>query len=380
MRECSFVLAFLLFLSGCAAAPPGPKFDTVVFYPAPPQKPRLQFLRSISVEEDLGAARSAFQEFLLGKQPVERSIVKPYDIASSPGKIYVLDRSLRKLAILDLARRTIDYLPDRGPGALIDPSGIWVGPDDVKYVADMKRKQVVVFSPDNAYTKAYGDGGTFEKPVDVAVFQDRVYVCDMGRNQIFALDKNTGEVKMTIGRAGTETGELNRPSHVVVDSKGHIFVNDAFNFRVQQFDSSGTFVRSYGFPGDNLGGFARPKGLDIDREGHLFVADAAFENVQIFDEKTGLLLLFFGGPGAGPGDMFLPSGVHIDYVNAGYFSRFAERDFRLEFVVYVGNTFGADRLNVYGFGEWVGEEIAETQRMKEIREDTQDRRDVKENK
>jgi len=372
------------------ATTPVEKARMVVFYPPLPQAPKLQFLHAISIEEDLGATRSAFQEFLLGKQPVERSIGRPYDIASSPGKIYVLDRSVRKLAIIDLARRAIDYLPDQRLGVLDDPSGIWVTPDDVKYVADMKRKQVVVFGPDNAYLRAYGAGELFEKPVDVAVFGDRVYVCDMSKNQIFVLDKNTGELKMTIGTAGTESGELNRPSHVVVDSKGHIFVNDAFNFRVQQFDASGKFIRSYGFPGDNLGAFARPKGLDIDREGHLFVADAGFENVQIFDEETGRLLLYFGGSGPGPGKMFLPAGVHADYVNAGYFNRFVNKDFRLKFVIYVGNTFGPDRLNVYGFGEWTGKEIAETQRMKEIRlvtaeravagQDEQDRRDVKENK
>jgi len=358
MKNYLLAISFFLFLSGCVLPPPVQEAGRVVFYPPPPQPPKLQFLHAISVETDLGATRSAFQEFLLGKKQEERSIGKPYDIASSPGKIYILDRSVRKLAILNLSRRTIDYLPDPRLGALTDPSGIWVTSDDFKYVADMKRKQVVVFGPDNAYLKAYGDGDLFEKPVDVAVFGERVYVCDMSRNRIVVLDKHTGEVKTTIGAAGTGPGELQRPSHVAVDAKGHIFINDAFNFRVQQFDPFGKFIRSYGFHGDNLGAFARPKGLDIDREGHLFVADAAFENVQIFDEKTAQLLLFFGGPGDGPGKMFLPAGVHIDYVNAGYFSRFVDKDFHLKFVVYVGNTFGPDRLNVYGFGEWAGEGAA----------------------
>jgi len=124
---------------------------------------------------------------------------------------------------------------------------------------------------------------------------------------------------------------------------------------VQKFDASGRFLKFYGFPGINLGGFVRPKGLDIDQEGHLLVADAAFENVQIFDEKTGQLLLFFGGPGMGPGNMYLPSGVHVDYANTAYFKNFVDKDFRLKYVLYVGNMFGPRKLNVYGFGEWIGQ-------------------------
>jgi DNA-binding beta-propeller fold protein YncE len=159
---------------------------------------------------------------------------------------------------------------------------------------------------------------------------------------------------------------MNKPTHVIADVRGNIFVNDAFNFRVQQFDPSGKFVRSYGYLGDGLGAFARPKGLDVDREGNLYVADAAFENVQIFDEQTARLLLFFGGPGNGPGNLYLPSGVHIDYANGAYFRNFADKDFRLDYVVYVGNTFGSNKLNVYGFGEWIGESLSADRRKEYV--------------
>ena len=144
---------------------------------------------------------------------------------------------------------------------------------------------------------------------------------------------------------------------MVVDQQGSIYVTDAFNFRVQKFDPKGKFLISYGYLGDAFGAFARPKGLDIDRDGHLYVVDAAFENVQIFDEKTGALLLFFGGAGNAPGSMYLPAGIHIDYRNAAYFSNFVDKDFRLKYVVYTGNLFGAEKLNVYGFGDWVGEPL-----------------------
>lgn len=354
MKRKSLILIAFISLSGCATAPQ--EFETV-FYPPLPQRPRLQFLLSITGEEDIGIRQGALMEFLLGQPTSDKRLGKSYDIGSSDGKIYVLDRRYRKLIIIDLAKREFDYLRDQRMGALKDPSGIWVTEDGVKYVADMERKQIVVFGNDNRFLRTYGGPDVFEKPTDVAVYEDTLYVSDMDKHQIFALDKATGAVKRAIGELGQKEGQLAKPTHVVVDHNGNIYVNDSFNFRVQKFDPEGKFAKSYGFHGDAVGAFVRPKGLAIDREGHLYVVDAAFENVQIFDGETGDLLLFFGGSGVAPGNMFLPAGIHIDYRNAEYFSNLVDRDFRLKYVLYVGNMFGLNKLNVYGFGDWVGDSL-----------------------
>jgi streptogramin lyase len=355
MKRTVFVLIALLMFSGCATVPE--ETQTVVFYPPLPQRPRLQFLHAITGEEDIGERQGEFMEFLLGKPTSDKRIGKAWDIASSDGKIYVLDRRSRRLLIIDLVQRKFDYLKDQRMGELDEPSGIWVTEDDVKYIADMARKQIVVFGANNDYLRSYGGPDLFDKPVDVAVYQNTVYVSDMDKNKIFALDKTSGKPKWNIGEKGSDNGQFAKPTHVVVDDEGNIYVTDAFNFRVQKFDPEGKFLKSYGFLGDAFGAFARPKGLDVDRDGHLYVVDAAFENVQIFDVKTGALLLFFGGAGTAPGSMYLPAGIHIDYRNTAYFSNFVDRDFRLKYVVYTGNFFGAEKLNVYGFGDWVGEAL-----------------------
>lgn len=357
MRKTAFSFMCLLILFGCATAPPE-KIDTVVFYPPLPQRPRLQFLTAITAEDDMARKKGGFKDFLLGPALEDKSIGKAYDIAAVKGKIFVLDRRIGKVLILDLAKGTIDTLRDQRLGTLGDPGGIWVTADETKYISDIRRKQVVVFDRDNKYLRVYGGPDVFAKPVDVAVFENTVYVCDMDKHQVLALDRASGELKLTIGGLGTAEGDFYRPSHVVVDQSGNLFVNDAFNFRVQKFDPQGRLIRTFGFLGDNLGAFARPKGIDIDREGHLYVVDAAFENVQIFDEQTGRLLLFFGGPGIGPGNMYLPFGVHVDYDNVEYFKRFADKDFKLKYILYVGNYYGPNKLNVYGFGDWAGEKLS----------------------
>ena len=364
MKRTVFVLIVLLMFSGCAIVPE--ETQTVVFYPPLPQRPRLQFLHAITGEEDIGQSQSEFMEFLLGKPTSDKRIGKAWDIASTDGRIYVLDRRSRRLLIIDLVQRKFDYLKDQRMGELDDPSGIWVTEDDIKYIADMGRKQIVVFGANNVYLRSYGGPDLFDKPVDVAVYENTIYISDMEKNKLFALDKLSGKPKWIIGEKGQDNGQFAKPTHVVVDHEGNIYVTDAFNFRVQKFDPEGKFLKSYGFLGDPFGAFARPKGLDVDRDGHLYVVDAAFENVQIFDVKTGALLLFFGGAGTAPGSMYLPAGIHIDYRNTAYFSNFVDRDFRLKYLVYTGNFFGAEKLNVYGFGDWVGEPLPGEQKTPSV--------------
>lgn len=348
-----------IFLSlGCVSSKVKTVEKEVIFYPSLPQQPRLQFLQTISSEDDLGKETSSFNEFLLGKEISFKRLEKPYDIGSSPGKIFIMDKSFDKLVIIDLKEKQIDYLKDHRLGALSSPSGIWISKDETKYITDMKRKQVIAFGADNNFLKAYGSHEIFDRPVDVAVYKERIYVSDMVKSSITVLDRASGKLLQTIGNPGVKEGEFYKPTHITVDEQGYLFVNDAFNYRVQKFSPEGEFIKSFGQLGDTFGSFARPKGIATDKEGHLYAADAAFENVQIFDEKTGRLLFFFGGSGSVPGSMYLPAGIHVDYDNVEYFNRFSDKDFKLKYVFYVLNTFGNDKINVYGFGDWIGEPLS----------------------
>jgi hypothetical protein len=350
MNKRAFILSMLIICVGCVYIPEKPSAPPAsIFYPALPQRPRLQFLHSIAGENDLGKKQSALHEFIFGKRH-DQLLGKPYDVAACKGKIYILDRMYKNIVILDLTGKKISFLNDHGIGSLGDPAGIWVSEEDIKYVADMQRKQVVVFDKNDHFLRTYGSREMFERPVDVAVYGKRIYVVDMDKEQLFILDRDTGQVIKTVG----EKGEFLKPSHVTVGPPGNVFVTDGFHFMIKKFSPDGKFLGTIGFHGDQIGGFARPKGAAVDKNGHLYVVDAAFENVQIFDDK-GRILLFFGGPGSGPGDLYLPAGIAVDDNNAACFQKFADPDFKLEYLVYVTNMFGKNMLNVYGFGHWIGE-------------------------
>jgi len=323
---------------------------TSQFYPMPPEQPRLQFLISFT-EEELRKFEGGYKYFL--------QIKRTYDIGAVKGKIYISDRTYKKITVIDLEKKELSQIPGD-----YESAGIWVTDDDYKYVADFERRHIIVFDDRNNPTWIYHDS-QFDKPVDVAVFENRVYVVDINKHKVFILDKKRGHIVSSIGGIGKEEGKFYKPTHVIVDGEGNLYVNDFFNLRMQKFDREGNFLKKFGYPGDTLGAFARPKGLGLDKEGHLYVVDAAFENVQIFDDETTDLLLFFGGFGLDPGSMYLPNGIYIDYHNVEYFKEYADRNFNLKYLVYVGNTLGPIKLNVYGFGEWVGDPLPKRENSEE---------------
>ncbi|MBW4056605.1 MAG: 6-bladed beta-propeller [Proteobacteria bacterium] len=348
----TMLLAPAIQLTGCTSTPQ--IRSESVFYPPLPEKPRLQFLTAISSEDDLTDKKPGLDDFIIGGRETDTTLGRPYAVQATKGSIYLTDRVSNDILQIDLVKNTINPLRAGGRGALQTPSGLWITDDGSTYIADLKRQQVVVFDRDNRFINTIGDPATLERPVDVAVYGDRVYVCDMLKHQVVVFDRITGQQLASIGKAGDKEGEFNRPTHITVDRQGNLIVNDAFNFRIQKFTPDGKFLQRIGMAGSTLGNMARTKGVVTDHDGNLYVVDAAFENVQIFNPE-GKLLLFFGGAGEQPGSMYLPAGIAVDYANVPYFQKYADKNFRIKYLIYVCNMTGANKLNVYGFGDWIGE-------------------------
>lgn len=342
----------LLMLAGFGCATSRKPVTQSVFYPMLPQTPRIQFLVGINDETDVGAKRATFREFVTGKQKAVASLQRPWDVAHEKGKIYVLDKSFGGVLIIDLERRKLDLLRGSKRVQMINPSGLWISPDGTKYVADKDLGQILTFDENNEFVRGYG-ADLDVQPLDVAVDGDRLYLCDLNKEEVLVLDRSSGALLSRIGRRGRGEGEFRWPTHLALGADGTLYVTDLLNSRVQAFDRAGNFVRSIGQPGDFPGAMPRPKGLDVDRDGHLYVVDVAFELVQIFEAKTGQVLMPFGKIGPGPGGSHLPAGIHIDYDNVEFFTQYADEDFRPEYLIYVCNQSGPAKLNVYAFGEWV---------------------------
>ncbi|WP_218185016.1 cadherin-like beta sandwich domain-containing protein [Paenibacillus sp. 1_12] len=85
------------------------------------------------------------------------------------------------------------------------------------------------------------------------------------------------------GTIGAGDGEFNTPYMISIDYQNRLYVTDRFNYRIQVFNTDGSFVAKWGSAGNAIGNFNMPSGVAIDSEDHIYVADYTNQNIQKFD-------------------------------------------------------------------------------------------------
>ena len=352
-------LLWLIFLfSGCAETHISQQTKQPVFYPSLPSKPRLQFLTSFSGPENFEtSSTNAFERFVLGEPEIQGSIVKPYGMSFYDGKLYVCDVGERKVEVLDLKKRTFNYLTT--DKRLTNPVNIYITDDGMKYISDPTAGAIFVFDFNDNLTAILGKGLNIA-PIDVAVRDQRCFITDFNSNQVVVIDIFTDNEILRIGSKATAQyesindvppGQFVLISDLTLDTQGNIYVTDKAAARITKFDSSGKVLSIIGHRSNNIDGFIRPKGVAVDRENRIWVVDSAPEVTKIYDDKA-RLLLYFGLPGNEPGNMNLPVKVCLDYNNIEYFRKYIVPGANIEFLVLVSSQYGLNKINVYGFGNF----------------------------
>lgn len=361
----STLLCTLTLLAGCAAPPTqAPVQREAVFYPRPPDAPRIQHLATYASARDLQSDKTGggLKDFLLGEEKIAEALVRPYGVTMFDSKIYVVDSRGPGLAIFDLKAKTFSLMTGTGAGRMQRPINVAIDADGTKYVTDTARNQVLVYDKGDRFLAAYG-GKDEIKPVDVAIAGDRLYVVDIEHHEVQVLDKRSGKLQFKFGRSDIDQEKsLHQPTNLAIGRDGDIYVVETGNFRVARFTPEGKFVRHYGEAGQAPGQFARPKGIAMDRAGRMYVGDAAFQNVQIFDSQ-GRVLMAFGQPGDNLPGLNLPAGISIDYDSVALFRSLADPKFTIEHLILVVSQFGPNQVDVFGFGKMAGVDYPQDEKL-----------------
>jgi sugar lactone lactonase YvrE len=345
-RTLILLLVAAIFTSCARKITTGSGSDEIVIYPAPPDTARIQFLTRISSSQDITGSQKSFSRFIFG-QDENYPISKPYGAAFYKGKIWICDTYIHGLDIIDMEKNRFEQFIPSGRGELKVPLNCYIDAQGKIYISDTERKQVVIYDETGKYISCFGNGTDF-KPVDVVVHNDRIYVSNLSGHQINVFTNDSAHELINafpeVNKSNPES--LFSPTNLAV-TDSCVYVTDFGDFRIKVYSPEGEFIRAVGSYGQNLGQFIRPKGIAIDRESNLYVVDAGFENVQIFDPR-GNLLMFFGGNYKGPGDMWLPAKVTLDYDHVDSFRKFVSPEYNLKYVILVTNQFGPDKINIYG--------------------------------
>ena len=157
------------------------------------------------------------------------------------------------------------------------------------YVADAENHRIQIFDISNpaapSYVATLGMTGTagsgnnqFDTPQGVAVDANYIYVADTENHRVQVFNRNTLAYVATIGGTkGSGNNQFKYPTDVAVDAAGNIYVADYANKRVQQYNSSRVYQRTYGTTGVSYQAandrFYYPEGVAVAPDGSIYIAE-----------------------------------------------------------------------------------------------------------
>jgi DNA-binding beta-propeller fold protein YncE len=311
--------AIATLFAGCATPIKDTAYQPLV-WPPPPLTARVEFVRNIVSDADLGVDTTFTERllsFLSGAKPKPNRIVEPMGlVVSDDGKrLYASDFAHLAVFIFDFEKNAFTRIGTEE--RLARPVGLALDGEENLYVVEQEKKGISVFNRQGQKIR-FITSPDIERPTGIAIDRQRgrIYLADTAHTK-----STTHEVVMfnlrgqrmgTVGAGkGSGPGQFLFPTYLAVDKSGNLYVTDTLNSRVQMFDPQAKYVKTFGSRGSAWGMFDKPKGVALDNFGNVYVADSGWSNVQIFNQK-GQVLLFFGGRGPIPGMMKNPTAVAID--------------------------------------------------------------------
>jgi streptogramin lyase len=163
----------------------------------------------------------------------------PQDLAFLPdGSILVAD-GLRnaRIARFDKNGKFVSSFGTRGsgPGQLSGVHGIAVGKDGRIYVADRSNRRIQIFDESG---KSLDIWPNLRQPNDVVISDDgTVWVVDGTNARLLQFDKD-GKRLYWWGTYGMQPGQFWEPHQLSIDAEGNLYIADSFGGRTQKYSPS----------------------------------------------------------------------------------------------------------------------------------------------
>jgi tripartite motif-containing protein 71 len=218
----------------------------------------------------------------------------PYDVGvDGAGFVYVADNLNHRIDKFSASGSFMKSWGGKGtaPGQLQTPRAIAVDSAGDNFVADTNNERMQEFDANGALVTSSGpnpwglngrDGGRLSGPEGLDVAGGKLVIADTLEYWTQELNPTDGGFIAKFGGHGTGPGQFELPADVAVDAAGTTDVADTNNGRVQQFDSSNTYI-------DETTGFSLPAGVATDAARNFYVADTGNNRVQKFSPSGTLL-------------------------------------------------------------------------------------------
>jgi DNA-binding beta-propeller fold protein YncE len=164
------------------------------------------------------------------------------------------------------------------------------------------------------YVKSWGGTGNaqnrFHAPGAIAIGDSDVYTTDYELDRVQEWT-TSGHFVRSWGSFGANDGELNSPEDIAVGpNTQNVYVADTGNDRIDEFTPSGTFLRHWGSSGTGNRQFDSPAGIavgDSSTRDRVYVADTGNDRIQEFGYSGGFIRKF------GDSHLNSPIGIAASY-------------------------------------------------------------------
>lgn len=188
-----------------------------------------------------------------------------------------------------------------------NPAGLYVDGNDNVFVADYGNNKIRKISPNRVVTTYAGNGSassvlgtgvnaSLNRPYDITgTTNGNIYVTEDLGNRVVKISPSgsVGFVRLLAGSGtvgfnddNSTRSSFNRPTGIVTDNNGNIYVADALNNAIRKITSTGTVTsisrngRGYINGNISIAKFYNPKGLAIDADGNLYVGDYGNHSIR----------------------------------------------------------------------------------------------------
>ena len=249
--------------------------------------------------------------------PLHVQLGSPGDMAyAADGTLYVADTYRNRILRLDRDGKLsvvagLSSVPDEVEGGPAEsarhnnPRGVAVSNSGDVFVADTGMNRICRITPDGRFYRVAGKG----KP-------------------ILRMDGG-GPAPQLSGDGGPATiADLDMPSGVAADAKGHIYISDSYNHRVRRVDPDGIIQTIAGTGENGFGGdggpataakLSYPTGVAVDLRGNVYIADSQNDRVRRVTPDGRIDTVLGGGEHGDSGDgpalstkLNFPHGVAVD--------------------------------------------------------------------
>lgn len=211
----------------------------------------------------------------------QTGLSSPYGVAvDEKGQIYISEMHTGFLKIFNPAGMPLDEVDlSELSGRVVSPGRITRGRNGYIYVADIRNNEILVLSEKGALIKSVGG---FEYLQKAGALKGNILGLSAMGKAVRIFDKE-GALLQSYGEHGDESQKnFSFPTGFTVDSKGRLWIADAFQHRLKVLSPEGRLLFNFGGVSDKAWTFFFPVDICFGPKGELFVLEKGAERIQVF--------------------------------------------------------------------------------------------------